>query len=153
MYLFFCAELLAYGGRLVYNISIDEGGVGALDLRAALLQIVEVASEGIHLVDENGVTLIYNKAASEFDGLSPDEVIGRHLLDVFPSLTHDSSTLLRVLKTGVPEIARQQTFSNFKGKKITTINSTHPIMYEGKIIGAVSYTHLDVYKRQPIDKM
>ena len=105
-----------------------------MDLRAALLQIVEVASEGIHLVDENGVTLIYNKAASEFDGLSPDEVIGRHLLDVFPSLTHDSSTLLRVLKTGVPEIARQQTFSNFKGKKITTINSTHPIMSEGRII-------------------
>ncbi|HRC53969.1 MAG TPA: hypothetical protein PLK53_05640, partial [Bacillota bacterium] len=45
-YPFFCAELLAYGRRLVYNIGIDERGVGALDLRAALLQIVEVASEG-----------------------------------------------------------------------------------------------------------
>lgn len=107
-----------------------------LNLLTALLQIVEVASEGIHLVDENGVTLIYNKAASEFDGLSPEEVIGRHVLDVFPSLTHDSSTLLRVLKTGVPEIASQQTFSNFKGKKITTINSTHPIVVEGRIAGA-----------------
>ena len=27
-YPFFCAELLAYGGRLVYNVSIDEGGLG-----------------------------------------------------------------------------------------------------------------------------
>ncbi|MGI6626942.1 MAG: sigma-54 interaction domain-containing protein [Bacillota bacterium] len=107
-----------------------------MDLLTALLQVLEVANEGIHLVNEDGVTVIYNKAASEFDGLAPDEVIGRHLLDVFPSLTHDSSTLLRVLRNGVPEIARQQTFSNYKGKKITTINSTHPILVDGKIMGA-----------------
>ncbi|MFA6655600.1 MAG: PAS domain S-box protein, partial [Bacillota bacterium] len=107
-----------------------------MDLLTALLQIIEATSEGIHLVDENGVTVVYNQAASEFDGLAPDEVIGKHLLDVFPSLDEDSSTLLRVLKTGIPEIAKQQTFSNFKGKKITTINSTHPIMHHGKIVGA-----------------
>ena len=107
-----------------------------MDLLTALLQVLEIANEGIHLVNEDGVTVIYNKAASEFDGLSPNEVIGRHLLDVFPSLTHDSSTLLRVLRSGVPEIARQQTFSNYKGKKITTINSTHPIQVGGQIMGA-----------------
>lgn len=107
-----------------------------MDLLTALLQVLEIANEGIHLVNEDGVTVIYNKAASEFDGLSPDEVMGRHLLDVFPSLTHDSSTLLRVLRSGVPEIARQQTFSNYKGKKITTINSTHPIQDGGQIMGA-----------------
>ena len=111
-----------------------------MDLLTALLQVLEVANEGIHLVNEDGVTVIYNKAASEFDGLAPDEVIGRHLLDVFPSLTHDSSTLLRVLRNGVPEIARQQTFSNYKGKKITTINSTHPILVDGKIMGCLLYT-------------
>ncbi len=107
-----------------------------MDLLTALLQVIEIANEGIHLVNEDGVTVIYNRAASEFDGLSPNEVIGRHLLDVFPSLTHDSSTLLRVLRSGVPEIARQQTFSNYKGKKITTINSTHPIKAGGQIMGA-----------------
>jgi len=64
-----------------------------LDLLTALLQIIEATSEGIHLVDENGVTVVYNQAASEFDGLAPDEVIGKHLLDVFPSLDEDSSTL------------------------------------------------------------
>ncbi len=95
-----------------------------------------MASEGIHLVNDEGVTVVYNKAASEFDGLLPEEVLGKHVLDVFPSLTHDSSTLLRVLRSGIPEIARQQTFSNYKGKKITTINSTHPIIVHGKVIGA-----------------
>ncbi len=107
-----------------------------MDLPVALLKVIEVANEGIHLVNEDGVTVVYNKAASEFEGLLPEEVIGKHILDVFPSLTHDSSTLLRVLESGVPEIAKQQTFSNFKGKKITTINSTHPIVIDGKIMGA-----------------
>ena len=98
--------------------------------------MLEVASEGIHVVNEQGVTVVYNKAASEFDGLLPEEVLGKHILDVFPSLTHDSSTLLRVLRNGVPEIAKQQTFTNYKGKKITTINSTYPITDGDKIIGA-----------------
>ena len=102
----------------------------------ALLKVLEVASEGIHVVNEQGVTVVYNKAASEFDGLLPEEVLGKHVLDVFPSLTHDSSTLLRVLRSGVPEIAKQQTFTNYKGKKITTINSTYPITDGGEIIGA-----------------
>ena len=97
--------------------------------------MLEVASEGIHVVDERGVTVVYNKAASELDGLLPEEVLGKHVLDVFPSLTQESSTLLRVLRTGIPEIAKQQTFTNYKGKTITTINSTyyHP---RDEIIGA-----------------
>ncbi|MGI6620890.1 MAG: sigma-54 interaction domain-containing protein [Bacillota bacterium] len=102
----------------------------------ALLKVLEVATEGIHVVDEHGVTVVYNKAASEFDGLLPEEVLGKHILEVFPSLSHDSSTLLRVLKTGVPEIAKQQTFTNYKGKTITTINSTYPITDGDTIIGA-----------------
>ncbi len=107
-----------------------------MNLLKALQEVLEVANEGIHLVDDKGITIVYNKAASQFDGLLPKEVVGKHVLDVFPSLTHDSSTLLRVLKTGKAEIAKQQTFSNYKGQKITTVNSTHPIEVKGKIVGA-----------------
>ncbi|QUL97884.1 MAG: sigma 54-interacting transcriptional regulator [Candidatus Fermentithermobacillus carboniphilus] len=107
-----------------------------MDLLKALLAALEAASEGFHVVDENGITLVYNKAASEIDGLDRSEVVGKHLLEVFPSLDEDSSTLLRVLRTGIPELYRQQTFSNYKGKKITTINSTHPIIVDGKVVGA-----------------
>jgi len=107
-----------------------------MDLLEALLQVIETVNEGIHVVDEKGVTLVYNKAASSLDGLSKEEVLGKHLLEVFPSLDQDSSTLLRVLRTGIPEVAREQTFSNYKGRKITTINSTHPLMIKGKLVGA-----------------
>ncbi len=102
----------------------------------SLSVILESISQGVHVVDRHGVTVIYNKAASEIDGLSEREVIGKDVLSVFPSLDRDTSTLLRVLRTGVPELQQQQTFTNYKGKKITTINSTYPIVSGGKVVGA-----------------
>ncbi|HHX28780.1 MAG: sigma-54 interaction domain-containing protein [Bacillota bacterium] len=107
-----------------------------MDISSSLSVILEGISQGVHVVDRDGVTVIYNKAASEIDGLSDREVIGKDVLSVFPSLDRHTSTLLRVLRTGIPEVDRQQTFTNYKGKKITTINSTYPIMSGGKVIGA-----------------
>lgn len=107
-----------------------------MDLLKALMAVLEVASDGIHVVDSDGITVFYNKAASMLDGLEREEVIGKHLLEVFPSLDEESSTLLRVLRTGIAEIAHQQTFSNYKGQVITTVNSTHPIVVDGRVVGA-----------------
>lgn len=100
------------------------------------MSVLETLNQGVHVVDENGVTVVYNRAASEMDGLSEQEVIGKSLLEVFPSLDQDSSTLLRVLRTGIPQEAKQQTFTNYKGKKITTVNFTNPVVVDGKVVGA-----------------
>lgn len=108
----------------------------SLDMSSLMDVILENMNQGIHVVDKRGVTVIYNKAASEIDGLSEQEVIGKDILSVFPSLDSHTSTLLRVLRTGVPELDRQQTFTNYKGKKITTINSTFPIISGGEVVGA-----------------
>ena len=107
-----------------------------MDLSPSLLAILEAVNQGIHVVDQNGVTVVYNRAASEIDGLSKDEVVGKSVLSVFPSLDQHSSTLLRVLRSGLPEVDQQQTFTNYKGKKITTLNSTYPIFVDGKVTGA-----------------
>ena len=107
-----------------------------MDLTKSLLAILDMVNEGVHVVDENGVTVVYNRAASIIDGLSKDEVIGKHILYVFPSLDDESSTLLRVLRRGIPEKEKEQTFVNFKGRKITTVNSSHPIVLDGVISGA-----------------
>ncbi|MGE5579796.1 MAG: sigma-54 interaction domain-containing protein [Bacillota bacterium] len=107
-----------------------------MDLLRSLMSVLETLNQGVHVVDEKGVTVVYNRAASEMDGLSEQEVIGKSLLEVFPSLDQDSSTLLRVLRTGIPQEAKQQTFTNYKGKRITTINFTNPVMLDGKIVGA-----------------
>ncbi len=102
-------------------------------LRALLTSI----GEGIHVVDRTGVTVLYNPQSGYHDGLEPEEVIGRHLLEVFPSLTENTSTLLKVLTTGEPILNQQQSFTTFKGDRITTINSTWPIFEGAELVGAI----------------
>lgn len=108
-----------------------------IDQTRLLKALMSVIDEGIHVVDERGVTVLYNQQAGKNDGLSPEEVIGRHLLEVFPSLTPATSTLLKVLATGEPIPAHEQTFTNYKGQRVTTVNSTLPIFHEGRLVGAI----------------
>lgn len=93
--------------------------------------------EGVHVVDCEGITVLYNRQAGFHDGLEPDEVIGRHLLQVFPSLSPHTSTLLKVLETGQPMLNKEQTFTNFKGHRVTTVNSTWPIFDGDRLVGAM----------------
>ncbi|HHW02270.1 MAG TPA: sigma 54-interacting transcriptional regulator [Thermoanaerobacterales bacterium] len=106
-------------------------------IKAQLELLLSHVEEGIHMVDRKGISIYYNKAVSKIEGLDPEEVIGKHVLEVFPSLTEQDSTLLCALKTGEAIYNREQTFTNYKGKKITTINTTIPIKVNGKIIGAM----------------
>ncbi len=112
-------------------------GLGVAGMGQLLSVIMEAVDEGIHVVDAAGVTIYYNRVAGSYEGLEPEEVIGRPLLEVFPSLTVETSTLLRVLKTREPIYNLQQTFRNFKGKMVVTVNSTLPVFLEGMLVGAV----------------
>lgn len=102
-----------------------------------LTAILKSIDEGIHVVNTNGKTIFYNEVAARHDGMEVKEVLGKHLLDAFPSLTEDSSTLLRVIKTGKPIYNQTQEYVNLHGTRIDTINTTLPIQLEEKIIGAV----------------
>lgn len=73
---------------------------------------------------------------ADVEGMDPDEVLNRQLLEVLPSL-EGNSTLLKVLKTGKAITMNYQTYFNKDGKKITTLNSTWPIKRDKEIIGAV----------------
>lgn len=99
--------------------------------------ILDTIEEGIHIVDFNGISIVYNKAMEEIEGLKENQVIGRHLLDIFPDWTKENSTLLTVLNTRMPIFNREQSYLNFKGKRISTINTTYPIFEEETLIGAV----------------
>ncbi|RBW67706.1 sigma-54 interaction domain-containing protein [Bacillus taeanensis] len=102
-----------------------------------LESILESIDEAIHAVDENGITIFYNSVAAKHDGVTIEEVLGKHFLEVFPSLTKTTSTLLRVIETGKPIYNEQQTYKNIRGKHILTVNTTLPIKVKGKLVGAV----------------
>jgi arginine utilization regulatory protein len=102
-----------------------------------LSAILKTIDEGIHVVNTEGKTIFYNEVAGRHDGMDVKEVQGKHLLDAFPSLTANSSTLLRVIKTGKPIYNQTQVYVNMHGKQIDTINTTLPIFLDKEIIGAV----------------
>ncbi|WML40230.1 sigma 54-interacting transcriptional regulator [Neobacillus sp. OS1-2] len=102
-----------------------------------LTAILKSIDEGIHVVNIEGKTIFYNEVAAKHDGMDVKEVQGKHLIDAFPSLTEESSTLLKVIKTGKPIYNQTQVYLNLHGTRIDTINTTLPIFLGEDIIGAV----------------
>lgn len=108
-----------------------------LFLRENILEILDYLDEGIHIIDKDGKIIYYNLFAEGIDGVESERAVGRHIIEIYPSLTEQTSTLLTVIRTGQPIFKREQTFLNYKGQKITTINSSIPIESKGEIVGAI----------------
>ena len=102
-----------------------------------IFEILDYLDEGIHIIDQSGRNVYYNRFALNIDGIKRADVIGKHITDVYPSLDEKSSTLLTAVRRGKPIYKREQTFVNYNGKKITTINTSIPIKSDGKILGAI----------------
>lgn len=112
------------------NLKAVTGEYGILQ---AVLNHADVA---VHIVDCDGITRFYNKVAAEMDGMRPEEVLGKHILEVYPSLTLETSSLLKVLKTKKPVLNQQQTLVNRMGRTVTMSYSTYPLFSEHEIVGA-----------------
>lgn len=67
-----------------------------------IVEILDHIDDGIHIVDSSGKIIYYNKFAAHLDNINPDEAIGRHILEIYPSLTPETSTILSVIRTGEP---------------------------------------------------
>lgn len=106
-------------------------------LEQVLLRLLENIEEGVHVIDENGVTQYYNPAMEALEGLNPREVIGTHLKRVFPKLKDSDSTLLQAIESGGEIHLSLQNYSNYRGEKISANNSTYPIFVEDKVMGAI----------------
>ena len=102
-----------------------------------MVEILDYLEEGLHIIDASGKIVYYNSFAQKIDGVDVERAVGRHLIEIYPSLNEETSTLLTVIRTGEPILRKEQTFVNYKGEKITTINSSIPIKSRGRILGAI----------------
>jgi arginine utilization regulatory protein len=114
-----------------------KGGVRLDITKEVLASILKSVDEAIHVVNTDGITILYNEVAAKHDGLIIAEVLGKPLLSVFPSLNENTSTLLNVLKWKQPIMNQRQSYVNLHGKKIETINTTLPLFIDDQLIGAV----------------
>lgn len=99
--------------------------------------VLEELDVGVHIIDSDGITVIYNRKAMKTESMALEEVLNKDFRDVFGFEKNDDSTLLSALNEGKVTRNRKQTYYNNKGKEITTINNTFPIRKNNDIIGAV----------------
>ncbi|MRU04920.1 arginine utilization transcriptional regulator RocR, partial [Bacillus anthracis] len=109
----------------------------AVSTQEVIEAILGSIDEAIHAVDENGITIFYNTVAAKHDGSKIEKVLGKHLLEAFPSLSRETSTLMKVLDTKKPIVHQVQHYQNLNGEDICTVNTTLPIFIDGNIAGAV----------------
>ncbi|MDX8365459.1 sigma-54 interaction domain-containing protein [Cytobacillus sp. IB215665] len=101
-------------------------------------QLVDEIDIGVHVIDQHGRTIIYNKKMAQIEGMEREDVLHKNLLESYTFQDQQSSTLIQALQH--LQITRnvKQTYFNLLGKEITTINDTFPISDSKKqMIGAM----------------
>ncbi len=114
-------------------------------LKAVVEVLLENVAEGIHITDSKGCTLYYNDVAARIDGIRREEAIGKSVLEMFPSLNNETSTILQALKGGKPVSKQVQNIRNMYGFSVFLESTTIPLKNNGLIIGAVDISR-DVTK-------
>lgn len=104
------------------------------------------------VTDKYGYIEYYLTYRPELNNLKEREVLGKHITDIYPGLDNNTSSIMRVLKTGIPITNEYQMLSTFKGQSIKAVNTTLPIKDNDEIIGAVDVSrYVDgPYERQSI---
>jgi arginine utilization regulatory protein len=109
--------------------------------------ILHLLSEGVHVLDKDGNSIIYNDAMADLEKMDERDVLNKPFAEVFKNLDAKDSTLLQALHNKKSTINKNQSYLNKDGKKITTINTTVPIIDNGEVIAAVEVSK-DITKIQ-----
>lgn len=123
-------------------------------LRRYVEQILSIYNylDGIMVTDKYGYVEYYVTFRPDVNNLKEKDILRKHITEVYPTLNEETSSILRVLKTGKPISNEFQTLITYKGQSIRAINTTMPIKDHDEIIGAVDvFRYIDSpYQRQDI---
>ncbi len=100
-------------------------------------QMLNMIDVGVHLIDNKGITIFYNEKMAETDGLKREQVVGKNFFDLFPSLTNETSTFMKVLQTGIEIREKIQTYVSVTGKGSRPLTAPIRLLENGEIIGAL----------------
>ena len=123
-------------------------------LRRYVEQILNLYNciDGIVVVNAKGIIEYFTTYRPDVNKLKEKDLVGRHILEIYPNLTEETSSLLRVLRSGKPISNEFQELSTYDGQSINAVNTTMPIKEGEKIVGAVDFSrYVDFpYERQDI---
>jgi arginine utilization regulatory protein len=107
------------------------------NIESILKYLIDNLDIGIHIVDDSGATIYYNEAMAQVEGIKKEDAMGKKVVDYLSDVKEDNSTLMNALKNGNKITDVIQHYSSIKKKKITSINTTIPVINENKIIAAI----------------
>lgn len=123
-------------------------------LRRYVEQLLNIYNyiDGIMITDKDGYVEYYQTFRPDVNNLKEQDVLHKHITEIYPDLDENTSSLMRVLKTGHALFNEYQTLKTYKGQSIRAINSTMPIKNKNEIIGAVDVSrYIDFpYQREDI---
>ena len=109
----------------------------AKEYQAILQAAAEILGGAMHVVNADGITIIYNEEMAKLEKISVSDVLGKPFRKAFSFIPEEESTLFQALKNRKSSIRRQQTYLNVFGKEITTVNTTVPIVVDDRVVAAM----------------
>ncbi len=91
---------------------------------------------GAIIFDGDAVAVYYYNNRPDINDMTEEDVVGRHISEIYPDLDLKKSSIMEALNKGVPTANMLQTLKTVKGQSIKSINTTVPIFEEGQVIGA-----------------
>ncbi|QIB67896.1 PAS domain-containing protein [Aminipila butyrica] len=110
--------------------------MNAKQYEKVIQELANIIDEGIHIVNADGKSIIYNQAMANLEKTNREDVIGKPFRAVFSHIPEGESTLLRALRQAEPTSSKQQTYLNRYGKEVTTVNTTIPILDDSGVVVA-----------------
>ncbi|MGF1733280.1 sigma-54 interaction domain-containing protein [Photobacterium kasasachensis] len=107
---------------------MDKYPAEILSLLNQVMTVFDSISSSYIIIDASETVVTYNEVSSKLDGIAASKVINRKLLDVFPTLSRGSSSMLQVLRSRIPIWNKAQSYQAPSGKLMTMTSSTFPVI-------------------------
>ena len=88
-------------------------------------------TDGIVIVNRNGIVEYHRISLDSY--WCSQETEGCHILELYPELDEDSSTILQALKTGKATYNVLQDINNRRGERVLLESTTIPIVVDGQV--------------------
>ena len=112
-------------------------GACKLDIGCSeLLPFFDGFGEGLIIVDGNATIVYYNPTMCTIDQLTPEDVLGKKVVDVY-DLSEEDSLIMQCLQSRRPIIDRTLIYRTRWGKIANTLHTVFPLFKEGRLQGAI----------------
>ena len=105
------------------------------DMAKSIFQMRNFFDE-ISIIDKDGYIQYCEIFIPGVYGFTADEIIGKHIFDVFSSSSPENSEIYKVLTTGKPITFFEENCITYKGDKVKGYSSIYPLFRGKHLIGA-----------------